>query len=82
MKNGTLPAFYNPGSFSIQGDDGIGLTKREYIATHILAGICANRWSMETGYYTKQDLAKKAIEQTDELLNQLQYENNDSKNNP
>ena len=32
MENGKKPAFYNPNSYSMQGDDGIGLTKREYFA--------------------------------------------------
>lgn len=41
-----------------------GLSKREYMATHILAGVCANRGDPE--YYVE-----RALLFTDELLKQL-----------
>ena len=71
MEEKFKPAFYNPNSFSMQGDDGIGLTKREYMATQILAGFSANRWSMELGNYTFEMLAEMAVKQTDVLLEEL-----------
>lgn len=39
MENGKKPAFYNPNSYFMQGDDGIGLTKREYFAIQIATGL-------------------------------------------
>ena len=48
-----------------------GLTKREYVATQILSGISANRWSMELGHLSFEQLAKMAVEQADELFKEL-----------
>lgn len=49
----------------------IGLTKREYVATQILAGLSANRWSMELGNYSDKQLAEMAVERTDLLFEAL-----------
>jgi hypothetical protein len=55
----------------VENDSWSGITKREYMATHILAGISANRWSMEHGHYSHENLAKMAVEQADALLEEL-----------
>lgn len=49
-----------------------GLTKREYFAGLAMQGVCANRWSMETGYYSIEELAEKAVQQADALLKSLE----------
>ena len=48
-----------------------GMTKREYVATQILAGLSANRWSMELGNYSDKQLAEMAVERTDLLFEAL-----------
>ena len=48
-----------------------GMTIREHIATQILAGISANRWSMELGNYTFEILAEMAVRQADALIKEL-----------
>lgn len=45
-----------------------GLTKREYISTHILASIIAGR----AGYSSPKENVERALEYTDELLKQIQ----------
>ena len=45
-----------------------GLTKREYIATKVLAGMFVG---YSNGFPDKQIICKSAIEFTDELLKQL-----------
>lgn len=71
MEEKFKPAFYNPNSFSMQGDDGIGLTKREYFAAQIVSGLSANRWTLESGNYTYEQIAEMAVRQTDALLEAL-----------
>lgn len=41
MENGKKPAFYNQNSYLMQGDNGIGLTKREYFAAMAMQGYIA-----------------------------------------
>lgn len=48
-----------------------GITKREYMATQIMAGFSANRWSMENGNYIFEMLSEIAVNQTDALLEAL-----------
>ncbi len=68
MDNQTTPN-EEKGAFPCINEDYLqeGLTKREYIATHILAGLRANTDRVPYS----ENLARVAIEQTDELLKQL-----------
>jgi hypothetical protein len=79
MENSKKPAFYNPNSYSMQGDDGIGLTKREYFAIHILSGMNANGMTTQEGVQPPycmliEDRVKYAVEQADALLAELDKE--------
>ena len=71
MENGKIPAFQTSIGMGNSEMKQMGLTKREYMATQILAGISSNRWSMENGFYTCEELAEKAVKQTDALLEAL-----------
>jgi hypothetical protein len=64
MENGKKPAFYNPNSYSMQGDDGIGLTKREYFA-----GLALQAYS---GHYDIKKCARLSVETADALLAELE----------
>jgi len=41
------------------------------MATQIMAGLSANRWSMELGNYTIEMLSEMAVNQADSLLEAL-----------
>lgn len=70
--NSKNPAF--PFTYNEKEPIGVesGLSKREYIATQMLSGLNANRWSMEYGNYTPESLAKMAVESADALLKELE----------
>ena len=74
MKNSDMPAmpvFDSSGCPSLYGDDGVeakGLTKREMMAMHILAGFLSD---CEFDV-TKQTAAEMAVEQADALLAELE----------
>jgi len=69
MKNGEMGAFARPATeYDSYGRD--GLTKREFMATLILTGICGgNRWYSDE---TTTQYVEKAIIAADELLKQLE----------
>jgi hypothetical protein len=69
MENGKKPAFYNPNSYSMQGDDGIGLTKREYFSGLAMQGMMANQNLTSTENDT---IAKWSVEIADALLAELE----------
>jgi hypothetical protein len=51
----------------MQGDDGIGLTKREYFAGLIIQGLCA----CPDLALSRKALAEEAVKQADDLLAEL-----------
>jgi len=75
MENGKKPAFYNPNSYSMQGDDGIGLTKREYFAGQALVGLMVQ--AIPGGHNTNTTfnnsvVVKHAVDIADALLAELE----------
>lgn len=75
MENGKKPAFYNPNSYSMQGDDGIGLTKREYFAGQALVGLMVQ--AIPGGHnanttFNNSVVVKHAIDIADALLAELE----------
>lgn len=66
MKNGNKPAFYVEESISMQGNDGHGLTKREYFAGLAMQGL-----AMYTGA-EPEGVAKYAVDLADALLAELE----------
>lgn len=80
MENKHKPAFYNPNSYSMQGDD--GLTKREYFAGLAMQGLLASMTEMSAngGSINKhhglcESLAIECIDMADALLKQLEINN-------
>jgi len=75
MENSEKPAFANNQSSSLQGDDGIGLTKREYFAAKAMQALISNpnikRPSIEAWEKDLQDFSRTAIEYADALLKEL-----------
>lgn len=74
MENGKKPAFYNPNSYTMQGDDGIGLTKREYFAGQALVGLMVQ--AIPGGHNTNTTfnnsvVVKHAVDIADALLAEL-----------
>ena len=74
MENSKKPAFYNPNSYSMQGDDGIGLTKREYFAGQALVGLMVQ--AIPGGHNTNTTfnnsvVVKHAVDIADALLAEL-----------
>jgi len=78
MKNSEQPAFPKPHQNmdgSIQHDIHNGLTKREYIATMAMQGLCANLEHIQKTYEKTPEhelIVTKAIRIADELLKQLE----------
>ena len=75
MENGKKPAFYNPNSYFMQGDDGIGLTKREYFAGQALVGLMVQ--AIPGGHNTNTTfnnsvVVKHAVDIADALLAELE----------
>lgn len=75
MENEKKPAFYNPNSYSMQGDDGIGLTKREYFAGQALVGLMVQ--AIPGGHNTNTTfnnsvVVKHAVDIADALLAELE----------
>jgi hypothetical protein len=75
MENGKKPAFYNPNSYTMQGDDGIGLTKREYFAGQALVGLMVQ--AIPGGHNTNTTfnnsvVVKHAVDIADALLAELE----------
>jgi hypothetical protein len=68
MENRQKPAFYNPNSYTMQGDDGIGLTKREYFAALAMQGLLA----CPDLHLHGKTIAEESLFQTDELLKALE----------
>ena len=74
MENSKKPAFYNPNSYSMQGDDGIGLTKREYFAGQALVGLMVQ--AIPGGHNTNNTfnnsvVVKHAVDIADAILAEL-----------
>lgn len=75
MENGKKPAFYNPNSYTMQGDDGIGLTKREYFAGQALVGLMVQ--AIPGGHNTNTTfnnsvVVKHAVDIADAILAELE----------
>ncbi len=75
MENGKKPAFYNPNSYFMQGDDGIGLTKREYFAGQALVGLMVQ--AIPGGHNTNTTfnnsvVVKHAVDIADAILAELE----------
>jgi hypothetical protein len=73
MENGKQPAFaspgtYNPNNGNHNGDQQLGLTKREYFAGLALQGLLAGVRA------THSSLDKIAVEYADSLLKELDYQ--------
>ena len=79
MENGKKPAFYNPNSYSMQGDDGIGLTKREYFAGLAMQGLLSNSEFIKGGSFdfkgTVERVSSIATNISDALLAELDKTN-------
>lgn len=66
-----ITAFKTDGELTTNFQEYAGLTKREYIATQIIAGLSANRWTLELGNYSYEQIAEMAVRQTDALFEAL-----------
>lgn len=61
---------FTPNEVAISREYYRGLTKREYMATHILAGMMANE-SRSSKLLTRRELAFNAVKNTDALIAEL-----------
>lgn len=82
MENGKKPAFYNPNSYFMQGDDGIGLTKREYFAGLSMQGLLSNSEFIKAGSFdfiskgTEKRISQIATSISDALIAELEKTEN------
>jgi hypothetical protein len=72
MENGKKPAFYNPNSYSMQGDDGIGLTKREYFAGLAMQGLMTSQNQEGEWRHDIKTCAEISVKMADALLKELE----------
>ena len=61
----------NDCAFPATEDHCAGLTKREYMATHILAGLAANPPQFQAYNLSEEEKARKAVTMADQLIEAL-----------
>ena len=72
MENKNKPAFYNPNSYSMQGDDGIGLTKLEYFSAKFASGYVSS-WGSNIEQH-ETEIAKRSVSLAKALIKVLESE--------